>query len=136
MGGGLSGIAAPEQSATRKKKSRRNKEPSSVHVFLETGRDLKITQTIDGLFFSYDRSIVEEYRFREHRVINVGPIEADRVSGWVDDRYVVKTLDRQGALLTETWGLEDDGEQLIRTISIVYAEEHLLDLRQRFDRVP
>jgi hypothetical protein len=135
MSGELSGIAAPEQSTTRKRKSRRNKEPSSVHVFLETGRDLKVTQTRDGLFFSYDRSIVEEYRFGEHRIINIGPIEADRVSGWEGGRYIVKTLDRQGAILTETWAPEDDGEQLLRTISIVYGEEQLLDVVQRFDRV-
>jgi hypothetical protein len=135
MTGGLSGIAPPDQSARRKKKSRRNKDESSVHVFIETGRDLKITQTADGLFVSFDRSVVEEYRFREHRLISVGPIVADRASGWEDGRYVVNTLDRQGALLTETWALVDENRQLVRTILIVYDEEQLLNLRQLFDRV-
>jgi hypothetical protein len=134
MTGGLSGIEAPEKTTTRRKRSRRNKDESSVHVFLETGRDLKITQTADGLFISFDRSVVEEYRFREHRQINVGPIEADRASGWVDGRYVVNTLDRQGALLTETWALIDD-EQLVRTASIVFQDEEKLSFEQRFDRV-
>ena len=134
MSGALSGINAPGQ-AQRKKTSRRGKEESSVHVFLETGRDLKITQTRDGLFVSFDRSVVEEYRFREHRQINVGPIEADRASGWENGRYVVYTLDRHGALLTETWALTDGNRQLERTISIVYGDEELLDLRQLFRRV-
>jgi hypothetical protein len=136
MTGGLSGIAAPEQTTKpRKKKSRRSKGESSVHVFLETGRDLKITQTSDGLFISFDRSVVEEYRFREHRQINVGPLEADRASGWVDGRYVVNTLDRQGALLTETWALSDDDRQLVRTASIVFQEKEILSFEQWFDRV-
>jgi hypothetical protein len=135
MTGGLSGIDAPDQATRRKKKSRRSKDESSVHVFLETGRDLKITQTADGLFVSFDRSVVEEYRFREHRQINVGPIEADRASGWEYGRYVVNTLDRQGALLTETWSLADSNRQLMRTISIVYGDEELLNLLQVFDRV-
>jgi hypothetical protein len=136
MTGGLSGIDAPEQTTKpRKKKSRRSKNESSVHVFLETGRDLKITQTVDGLFISFDRSVVEEYRFREHRQINVGPIEADRASGWVDGRYVVNTLDRQGALLTETWALADNGRQLVRTALIVFEEKEILSFEQWFDRV-
>jgi hypothetical protein len=60
---------------------------------------------------------------------------ADRASGWEDGRYVVNTLDRQGALLTETWALVDENRQLVRTILIVYDEEQLLNLRQLFDRV-
>lgn len=120
---------------SRKDKSVRSREKTSVHVFLETGRKLKITQTSDGLFVSFDRSVVEEYRFREHRVISVGPIEAERVSGWQQDRYVIQTLDDQGALLTETYGLADGGDVLERTIQIVFKDKELLSIRQRFRRV-
>lgn len=135
MTGALSGIAAPQRAARRKKDARRGGDASSVHVFLETGRELKITQTADGLFVSFDRSVVEEYRFREHRQVNVGPIEADRASGWENGRYVVNTLDRQGALLTESWALENGNRRLVRTISIVYHDEELLNVQQLFDRV-
>jgi hypothetical protein len=135
MSGALSGIDVPEQTSRRKKSSRRGKEEASVHVFLETGHDLRITQTTDGLFISFDRSVVEEYRFREHRQINVGPIEADRASGWEGGRYVINTLDRQGALLTETWALTDGDQQLVRTVAIVYRDKETLNLRQLFDRV-
>ena len=106
----------------------------SVHVFLETGNKIKITQTDYALFISFDRSVVEEYRFREHRRINVGPIEADRASGWEDGRYVIRTLDVQGALLTETYALQDDGLQLIRTATIEHEEKETLALQQVFDR--
>ena len=115
--------------------SRQEKDAPSVHVFLETGSRLKVTQTSYGLFVSFDRSVVEEYRFREHRRVNVGPIEADRVSGWEDGRYVIKTLDVHGALLTETYALRDDGQQLLRTASIVYREQETLTLLQIFDRL-
>ena len=120
---------------SRKEKSSRSKNKSSVHVFLETGRKLKITQTVDGLFVSFDRSVVEEYRFREQRFISVGPIQAERVSGWQQGRYIILTLDDQGSLLTETYGLVDGGETLERTIQIVHKEKELLFIRQRFDRV-
>ena len=60
---------------------KRSMPGSLVHVFLEAGKALKITQTADGVFISFDRSIVEEYRFGEKREINVGPVTADRVSG-------------------------------------------------------
>ena len=45
---------------SREEKPRRSRDKTSVHVFLETGRKLKITQTNDGLFVSFDRSVVEE----------------------------------------------------------------------------
>ena len=119
----------------RGRRSRQKEEGPSVHVFLETGSKLKVTQTSYGLFISFDRSVVEEYRFREHRRVNVGPISADRVSGWEDGRYVIQTLDSLGALLTETYALHDDGRQLLRTVSIVYEEQETLSLLQVFDRL-
>lgn len=115
--------------------SRQPKDGPSVHVFLETGSNLKVTQTGYGLFISFDRSVVEEYRFREHRRVNVGPIEADRVSGWADGRYVIQTLDAQSALLTETYALQDGGRQLVRTVTIVHKDQETLSLQQIFDRV-
>jgi hypothetical protein len=116
------------------RRSERAGDGQSVHVFLETGSKLKITQTGYGLFISFDRSVVEEYRFREHRRINVGPIQADRVSGWVDGRYVIQTLDTQGAQLTETYALQNDGQELVRTVTIVHKEQETLSLQQVFDR--
>lgn len=127
-------IVLPDHS-NRGPRSGRPKDGPSVHVFLETGSNLKITQTGYGLFISFDRSVVEEYRFQEHRRISVGPIDADRVSGWADGRYVIQTLDRQSALLTETYELQDDGRQLVRTVTIVHKEQETLSLQQIFDRL-
>jgi len=132
---GMDATSAISNRGISGRRSRPEKDGPSVHVFLETGSRLKITQTSYGLFVSFDRSVVEEYRFREHRRVNVGPIEADRVSGWKDGRYVIQTLDAQGALLTETYALHDDGQQLLRTASIVYKEQETLSLLQVFDRL-
>jgi len=129
-----SGIVASRR-RDQGRRSRQDEDGPSVHVFLETGTRLKITQTSYGLFVSFDRSVVEEYRFREHRRVHVGPIHADRVSGWEDGRYVIQTLDTQGALLTETYALNDDGRQLLRTASINYKDEETLSLLQVFDRL-
>ena len=133
-GGGLDDVVAPARGD--RSGGRRGADGPSVYVFLRTGSRLKITQTPHGLFISFDRSVVEEYRFREHRLINVGPIEADRASGWVDGRYLIQTLDGEGALLEETYAFETGAEAvLVRTIAITYGGDTVLSLRQTFDRL-
>lgn len=107
----------------------------SVYVFLRTGSRLKITQTPYALFISFDRSVVEEYRFREHRRVNVGPIEADRASGWMGGSYVIRTLDSEGALLEEGYALDAGEGALVRTVSITYRNQEVLSLRQVYDRL-
>ena len=118
----------------RSRRSRSSRGSSSVHVFLETGRSLKITQTEHGFFVSLDRAIVEEFVFGENRTVAVGPIEAWRVSGWEDDAYVVETLDEQGALLRDEWRLDESGDVLLRAVSIVQREKVKLSFAQQFDR--
>ena len=70
------------------------------------------------MFISYDRSIVEEYTFGENRIVSVGPIEAQRVSGWHGNRFVVETLDTTDTILFETWYLESEGSVLVRDIRL------------------
>jgi len=107
---------------------------ASVHVFVETGRSLKITQTDFGLFVSFDRAVVEEYRFGENRTVSVGPIVADRVSGWEGSAYVIETLDANGAKLVEAYQLQDGGRSLLRKIKIVEKNVTQLSVEQVFDR--
>ena len=105
-----------------------------VRVFLETGQALRITQTDHGIFISFDRAVVEEYRFGEHREVSVGAIIADRVSGWDGASYVVETLDEDGAKLTDTYRLAGDGDSLRREIVIERRDKRLLEIVQVFDR--
>ncbi|MBT8092575.1 MAG: hypothetical protein KJN77_06020, partial [Gammaproteobacteria bacterium] len=60
--------------------------------------------------------------------------EAQRVSGWENDRFVVETLDDKGAVLTESWRLEGDGDELLRDITLVDKNRPAEVIRQRFDR--
>lgn len=113
---------------------RRRDNGSLVYVFLETGRNLKITQTRQGLFISFDRSIVEEYRFGEHRQINVGPVSADRSSGFEGRAYVIETLDREGSRLIDRYELVDDGKVLLRQITIFKKNMVHMSLVQKFDK--
>lgn len=87
-----------------------------AHVFLKDGDNLKITQTPYGIFISFDRSVVEEYRFGENRIITLGQVEAQRVSGWDGDDYVVETLGRNGMKVSERFSLAGDGTILTREI--------------------
>ena len=105
-----------------------------VHVFLETGDALKITQTAYGLFISFDRAIVEEYRFGEMREVSVGPVVAQRASGWDGDSYVIQTLDDDGVVLTERYQLLENGKVLSREVLIEKRDSRQLDVRQLFDR--
>lgn len=134
--GSDSRIVIPPANKQRRVESRGSKRSkgSTVHVFLENGELLKISQTVDGLFISFDRAIVEEYTFGENRVISVGPIEAQRVSGWQEDVFVIETLDAQGTLLTESWYIDPANDLLIRDISVSEGDEKQFSARQRFER--
>ena len=106
-----------------------------VHVFLETGTSVKVTQTASGLFISFDRSVVEEYRFGENRTVSVGEITAERVSGWEGSSYVIETLDKDGAKLIDSYRVEDRGRLLKRSVAIWSRNAQQLSLQQVFDRV-
>ena len=108
---------------------------ATVRVFLYDGRRLKLTQTEDGLFISFDRAVVKEYRFGEDRRINVGEIEAQRVSGWAGERYVIETLDDEGVILREEYSLADAGRSLKRRVTIRRDEQMLADSTTRFERL-
>lgn len=103
-------------------------------MFLEFGEDVKISQTEHGLFISYDRSVVEEYTFGENRLIEIGPIEALRVSGWDETSFVVETLDREGSTLFESWQLDSSKAVLERNIRISRGDKDIYSVRQVFDR--
>jgi hypothetical protein len=130
-------IRMPEQSSQqRPQKARRrsSSESPDVWIFLETGNRLRITQTSDGLFISFDRAVVEEYTFGENRTVSVGPIEAQRVSGWIGYELVLETMDKQGTVLTETWTLEEGGSVLVRNMSVIKGDKLLFSSRQVFDQ--
>ncbi len=117
------------------RRQRRPKKSGAVHVFLEKGSNLKITQTEFGIFISFDRAIVEEYRFGEFRSVNVGPIVASRVSGWEGDAYVIETLDEDGEKLIEKYRLEGNNSRLVRQITIWFKDTRTTQIEQIFDRV-
>lgn len=112
----------------------RPKRGSLVHIFLETGTTLKITQTDFGLFISFDRAVVEEYRYGENRVVNVGPVEAARVSGWERGGYVIETLDDDGNKLVEHYRLDEGGAQLVRQVDIFRRGKPAHSIVQRYER--
>ena len=114
--------------------ARRRDEGAAVRVFLEMGQRLKVTQTAHSLFVSFDRAIVEEFTFGEKRIVTVGPIEARRVSGWEGGRFIVETMDRDGALLAETWYLDSIDATLVREVRITRGEREEFAARQVFDR--
>jgi hypothetical protein len=132
--GGLEPVV-PKTRSSSSQSSKSSKSGAQVHVFLETGVQLKISQTTSGLFISFDRSIVEEYRFGEKRIITVGPVEADRVSGWEGQVYVIVTLDKDEAKMTERYQLSADHNALIRSILIVRNGREQLNLKQVFERI-
>ncbi|MDG2375853.1 MAG: hypothetical protein P8M18_05830 [Woeseiaceae bacterium] len=105
-----------------------------VFVFLETGSFLKVTQTEHGLFISFDRAVVEEYRFGEDRIINVGEVEAQRVTGWEGRQLVVETLDKNRMKMTERLSLIESDDVLERTITFRSSDGEVETVVQRFDR--
>ena len=98
-------------------------------------KERDFVQTDEGMFLSFNRSRVEEFRFGENRMINVGAISAQRVSGWVGDEYIVKSLDKNGIKLTEKLWLSDSGTTLNREFVFSSKKDPEVVARQTYDRV-
>lgn len=122
-----------EMREQQRRRDRRSKG-LSVHVFLESGKKLKVTQTDFGVFASFDRAVVEEVNFGENRTVSVGPIEAQRVTGWEGATLIIETMDEEGHVLKESWYLDDGGDVLIRDILIRKGDEEHMSIQQVFDR--
>ena len=112
----------------------RSSDDTLVNVFVETGNSLRVTQTEFALFVVFDRAVVEEYRFGELRETSIGPISAQRASGWDGASYVIETLDQDGAKLTERYRLIDGGRVLERTVRIGKGAQLKVDAVQHFER--
>ena len=95
---------------------------------------MKITQTDHALFISFDRSVVEEFRFGEARIVTIGEVEAQRVTGWDGKQLVVETLDKDGFKLTERFDVDDDGTTLRRQITLRTKKQVEETFVQLFDR--
>ena len=106
-----------------------------VFVFLETGASLRVTQNEHGMFISFDRSVVEEYRFGENRIISVGEVEAQRVTGWEAEQLIVETLDRNSMKMTERFKLLQSGAVLERSITFRSREGEEATVVQRYHRL-
>lgn len=124
----------PDPQDERRRTTRQRSSGGLVHVFLQNGTNLKITQTAGGLFLSFDRAVVEEYRFGENREVRIGPVVADRVSGWEGQAYVAETLDQEGMKLTERFVLLNN-HTLRRTIILRGKNKKEEVLLQTFDRI-
>lgn len=105
-----------------------------VHLFLKTGKSLKITQTPYALFVSFDRAVVEEYRFGEDRPISIGEAEAHRVSGWEGNAYVIQTLGEKGMKLTDRYSIAGDQQSLTRHIVLRGKDMKEVTIVQEFGR--
>ena len=67
-------------------------------------------------------------------MVSIGPIEAQRVSGWEANSFIVETLDTSGTVLAERWHLENDDAVLVRDISMSKDEYETYSEQQTFDR--
>ena len=128
-------VLKAQRAAQGRSRSSRSMKGGQVYVFLETGTALKITQTPHALFISFDRSVVEEFRFGENRMISVGEIVAQRVTGWDGKQLVVETLGKNGMKLTERFQLTDRGSTLQRRITLRSKKLEEETIVQEFDRV-
>lgn len=129
----LRGMIASNSNQQRSRSRNRN-VGGLVHVFLENGQNLRISQTDAGLFIAFDRSVVEEYRFGEARMLSKGGAQAQRVSGWMGDAYVIETLDSHGMKLTERYEIGSGGDELSREITLRSAEQETVTVMQTFIR--
>jgi len=113
--------------------SRRRGDASLLHLFLEAGSKLRLTQTDYALYVSFDRAVVEEYEFGEHGPARVGQVLAERSAGWEGAAFVIETADEAGARLLESWALTVD-DRLRRTVRLTRPKQSPVYVEQVFAR--
>ncbi|MEM1174529.1 MAG: hypothetical protein AAGI27_06925 [Pseudomonadota bacterium] len=129
-------LPTSREATARRSSGPKAKPGRKVRAFLEYGRQLRITQLDTALLISFDRSIVREYRYGEHRMTNVGPIVGERTTGFNGDVLEVITLDDAGGLMTESWRVKRSGRQLERRVTIIKGKRDLYELRETYVRDP
>ena len=67
-------------------------------------------------------------------MINVGDIEAQRVSGWDGPVYMVQTMDKGGMKMIDRFWLSDDEDVLLREITFHGRNAQTATVTQFFDR--
>ena len=65
---------------------------------------------------------------------NVGPIVGERTTGFSGDVLEIVTRDNDGAIMTESWRLRRNGQQLERQVSIIKGSRDLYRLRESYVR--
>ena len=86
-------MPSTRQATSRTSSGPRAKPGRKVRSFLEFGKALRITQLDSAMLISFDRAIVVEYRYGEHRMTNVGPIAGERTTGFRGEALEIMTLD-------------------------------------------
>ncbi len=127
-------VPSSRDASSRASSGPRAKPGRKVRSFLEFGKSLRITQLDSAMLISFDRAIVVEYRYGEHRMTNVGPIAGERTTGFRGESLEIITLDDDGAQMTETWRLQRRGDVLERRVRIVRGKKDLYDLRESYRR--
>ncbi len=127
-------LPTSREATSRRTSGPRAKPGRKVRAFLEYGRQLRVTQLDTAVLISFDRSIVREYRYGEHRMTNVGPIVAERTTGFNGDVLEITTLDDAGGLMKESWRVRRNGRQLERRVTIVKGKRDLYSLRETYVR--
>lgn len=77
---------------------------------------------------------MEEFRFGENRLINIGEVEAQRVTGWEGQQLVVDTLDKNSMKMTERLQMLETGSVLERSITFRSKQGETETIVQMFDR--
>ncbi len=127
-------VPTTRQATSRASSGPKAKPGRKVRSFLEFGKTLRITQLDSAMLISFDRAIVVEYRYGEHRMANVGPIAGERTTGFRGESLEIITLDDDGAQMTETWRLQRRASALERRVTIVKGNKELYSLRETYRR--
>lgn len=131
--------ADQQQAAQKRRPSSRPKGPG-LAIFYDglylSAKNIRMTQDETVLFVKFDLARVEEYRFGEKRLANIGPLSILRVSGWEGDQYVVRSVTDDGTNVEDRYYLSNNGLRLHRVVSVEGRDQSKNTVRQVFDRVP
>ena len=81
-------------------------------------RKVAIEQSASALVVQYGDQRERQYIFGEETVAPVAGDDAEQISGWQDNQYVIQTETDNGSTVTERFTLSPDGERLMIALTL------------------
>lgn len=97
---------------------------------------LVVEQSVDKLRTKFGDRGSSYHGFDSTRFVQIAGQDAEQLSGWQDNEFVVESKTDDDLVVTERWSLSDDANQITQTVEIEADQlQAPISVTRVFDRV-